>query len=178
MDCPGTCPHLQAGRAYEAEKRTLDPDLLARVQPLGDDFILKFSPIMDALSIGVVEEYQTSQWLVDNDVIEVYKALGSTLKTLDSGIHYESLPEGSVRVSLYRRLKESVDQFMRPQGDGSRILRVSEAVQVMDFLVFAATVNSNPRPKSRQYLDWITGMAATRVVPEQQTNRTSRLIVP
>jgi hypothetical protein len=169
---------LQAGRAYEAEKRTLDPDLLARVQPLGDDFILKFSPVMDGLSIGVVEEYQTSQWLVDNDVIEVYKALGLTLKTLDSGIHYESLPEGSVRLSLYRRLKEILDEFMRPQGDGSRTLRVSEALQVMDFLVFAATVNSNPRPKSRQYLDWLTGVAAERLALEQQSNPTGRLIGP
>src|SRR5689334_20805974 len=67
IDCPAGCPHLQAGRLYEAEKRPLDPELAARVQPLGQEFILKFSPIMDALSLAVAEERLSSPWLVDND---------------------------------------------------------------------------------------------------------------
>jgi len=45
------------------------------------------------LTRSVAEERLDSPWLVDNDVIEVYKALSATMKTLSSGIYYESLPE-------------------------------------------------------------------------------------
>lgn len=176
IDCPAACSYLQAGRSYESERRTLDPDLLARVKPLGDDFLYRFSAVMNVLSLGVLEERQRSPWLVDVDVIEAYKGLHSTLKTLEGGIHYETVPEGAVRASLYHRLKKMLDGMMQAQADGTPALKVSEAMQVMDFLAFAATVNSNPRPKSRQYLDWITGMATAAGAAQEQ--QSSRLIVP
>ena len=49
-------------------------------------------------------------WTVD--VEEVYRALSATMKTLSSGIYYESLPEGAVRISLFRRLKAILDALM------------------------------------------------------------------
>lgn len=98
-----------------------------------------------------------SPWLVDNDVIEVFKCVTATMKTLSSGIYYESLPEGPLRLSLFRRVKAILDEIMKPDPNRvSSVLRVSEAVDVMEFLTFAAQANSSIRPKSRRYLDWIT----------------------
>jgi hypothetical protein len=175
IDCPSSCSHLIAGRSYEAEKRVPDPELTSKVQKYSNDFIYRFSPVLDAISRSVAEERLNSPWLVDNDVVEVYRALSSTMKTLASGIYYETLPEGPVRLALFRRVKAQLDQLMQPSTAPDRqALKVSEAVDVLDFLTFAAQANSSIRPKSRRYLDWLTEM--TGLTPS--TEQSSGLILP
>jgi len=175
IDCPSSCPHLIAGRTYEAEKRVPDPELANKVEKYSSDFIYRFSPVLDAISRSVVEERLKSPWLVDNDVIEVYRSLSATMKTLSSGIYYETLPEGTVRIALFRRLKVQIDELMQPSPNADRrILKASEAVDVLDFLTVAAQANSGIRPKSRRYLDWLNSMAGVATPSEQS----SGLILP
>ena len=175
IDCPGSCPYLQASRSYEAEKRMPDPQLAAKIQKYDDNFIHRYSPVLDTISRAVVEERLNSPWLVDNDVIEVYKSLSATMKTLSSGIYYESLPDGPARISLFRRLKSLLDQLMQPaEGADRQSLKVSEALDVLDFLTFAVQANSSVRPKSRRYLDWLSSMAGVAPSAEQS----SGLILP
>jgi hypothetical protein len=175
IECPAACPHLQVGRAYESEKRPVDPTLSARIQNLGEDFVRRFSWVMDVLCTEVLVEYRTSQWLLDSDVIEAYKALGQSFKTLDSGIYYDSLPENAVQRSLYSRLKGTLEKLMLPDAGRPTPLRASDVVNVMDFLVFVASANSNPRPKSRQYLHFLSSIAVSR---DSSEGETSRLILP
>jgi hypothetical protein len=166
---------LIAGRSYEAEKRTPDPELAGKVEKYSNDFVYRFSPVLDAISRSVVEERFKAPWLVDNDVIEVYKSLSATMKTLSSGIYYESLPAGSTRISLFRHLKSQIDELMQPDPAGARpALKVSEAVDVLDFLTVAAQANSGVRPKSRRYLDWLSHVSGTVPSAEQS----SGLILP
>jgi hypothetical protein len=175
IDCPSSCPHLIAGRSYEAEKRIPDPELVQKVEKYSNDFVYRYAPILDEISRSVVEERFQSPWLVDNDVIDVYKSLSSTMKTLSSGIYYETLPEGSVRISLFRRIKAKLDELMQPSASADkRILKVTEAVDVLDFLTVAVQANSSVRPKSRRYLDWLAQMSGLSPAAEQ----TSGLILP
>ena len=162
---------------YEMEKesRIPDPELAAKVQRFDDSFVERNHPIMDAVCMAVAEERPNAPWLVDSDVIEVYKALAATMKTLSSGIYYESLPDGSVRISLFRRLKAVFDELMQPgPGAERRILKVSEASDVLDFLTVAAEANSSIRPRSRRYIDWVSEMFS-RNAPARQS---SGLIIP
>jgi hypothetical protein len=127
------------------------------MQKYDDRFAGRNQYVLAAINGAVVEERLSSPWLVDNDVIEVYRALASTMRTLSSGIYYESLPEGPVRLALFRRLKDAVDQLMEPDPEGRRsILKASEAVEILDFLTLVALLNSSIRPRSRRYLDWIS----------------------
>jgi hypothetical protein len=175
IDCPSSCPHLIAGRSYEAEKRIPDPELVQKVEKYSNDFVYRYAPILDEISRSVVEERFQSPWLVDNDVIDVYKSLSSTMKTLSSGIYYETLPEGPVRISLFRRIKAKLDELMQPSASADkRILKVTEAVDVLDFLTVAVQANSSVRPKSRRYLDWLAQMSGLSPAAEQ----TSGLILP
>jgi len=175
IDCPSSCPHLIAGRSYEAEKRIPDPELAQKVEKYSNDFVYRYAPILDEISRSVVEERLQSPWLVDNDVVEVYKSLSATMKTLSSGIYYETLPDGPVRISLFRRLKAKLDELMQPSADADkRILKVTEAVDVLDFLTVAVQANSSVRPKSRRYLDWLAQMSGLSPAAEQ----TSGLILP
>jgi len=173
IDCPSACPHLKTGRSYESEKRTPAPDLAARVQAFDNNFVFRYSPILDEISRAIIEERRDSQWLVDADVFEVFSALVATLKTLSSGIHYETLPDGSVRLSLFRRLKALLDGLMEEQPDSQHSpLRVSEAMQVLEFLTLAGMLKSNARPRSRQYLDWLNTRGG------EEPDQSGRLILP
>ena len=173
IDCPSSCAHLQAGRSYESERKPLDPQLAARARHFGEGFVNQYGPVLDGLSRAVADERLASPWLVDMDVAEVYKSLATTMKTLSSGIYYESLPEGAIRLSLFRRLKSILDTLMEPSGQ-QLALRLSEVLDILDFLVLAVTANSSGRPRSRQYLDWISAISGVSSPPAE----TIRLIIP
>jgi len=164
-----------AGRAYEGDSRVPDPELAAAVQGFDKNFIYRHSPVLNRVCLAVFDERAVSPWLVDNDVIEVFKGLASTMKTLSSGIYYETLPESAIQISLFRRLKELLDGFMQPQPQGlEHSLKVSDAIDILNFLTLSATVNSNRRPRSRQYLDMLNSLAA-QAAPEK---RAGNLVLP
>ncbi|HEY2384795.1 MAG TPA: hypothetical protein VGK48_26770 [Terriglobia bacterium] len=174
IDCPSSCPYLKTSRSYELDKPIPDAEGAAKIQRFGDGFVEKYYGILDMLSLAIIEERMSSAWLVDHDVIEVLKALHETFKTLSGGIYYESLPDGPVRQALFRRLKEVLDELMRSDPGAERILKVSEALDILDFLTAVAQVNSSERPKSRRYLDWIYERYAAQI-PAQPS---SGLIIP
>ena len=164
-----------AGRIYESDRRTPDPQLESAVQKFDKTFTYRHTPVLNAVCLAICEERTAVSWLLDTDVIEVLKDLAKTMKTLSSGIYYESLPESIVRVSLFHRLKKLFDEFMQPQPKSlQQSLKVSEAIDVLTFLTYVATVNSNSRPRSRQYLDLLNNMAEQTA----QERRAGNLIVP
>jgi hypothetical protein len=173
IDCPSSCYFLIAGRAYEGDTREPDPDLVSVVQRLDRNFIHRRSAILNAVCLEVMEERKFAPWLVDTDVIETLKSLAATMNTLESGIYYETVPESSIQASLFRRLKTLLDGVLQPQGP-MELLKVSEVVEVLNFLTVTATVNANSRPRSRQYLDLLNSMAE-KAAPER---RTGSLIIP
>ena len=174
IDCPSSCGYLKASRSYESEKPIVDPELIAKIRKYDNSFVERFHFVLAAINGTVIEERMGSPWLVDKDVIEVYKALASTMRTLSSGIYYESLPDGTVQLSLFRRLKKVFDELMQPDPSGNHpMLKSSEAVDILDFVTFAAQMNSSTRPRTRRYLDWIT---ETFGYPQPQ--QSSGLIIP
>jgi hypothetical protein len=174
IDCPSSCVHLRTGRSYESERKPPDPQLVARARSFREDFIGAYGSILNELGKAVAEERLMSPWLVDLDVADVYRALTSTMKTLSSGIYYESVPEGPVRISLFRRLKAVLDRLMEPSDTQHRLLRVTEVLEILDFLLLSCSANSSGRPRSRQYLDWISAVSGLDTpAPESR-----RLIIP
>ena len=174
IDCPSSCTYLKASRSYELEKPIVDSELMNKIRKYDNSFVERFQYVLETINRGVSEDRMTSPLLVDNDVIEVYKSLAATMKTLSSGIYYESLPDSAVRVSLFRRLKDAIDELMQPDAASDHpTLKASEAVDVLDFVTLAAQMNSSVRPRSRQYLDWI---AETFGYP--QARQQSGLIIP
>jgi len=178
IDCPSSCPYLKAGRSYQAKKHIPAAETTAHAREFDESFVARHAAALNELSRAIVEQRMDSPWLVDNDVIEVYKAVSATLKTLSSGIYYETLPEGPVRIALFRRVKALLDNLMdRALDRGQETLKVSEAVDLLDFLMLTANANSNARPKSRQYLDWLAGVAGMADVAGESA-RLARLIIP
>jgi hypothetical protein len=164
-----------AGRAYESDRRTPDPQLESAVQKFDKAFTYRHTPVLNAVCLAICDERAAAPWLFDTDVIEVLKDLTRTMKTLSSGIYYESLPESVVRVSLFHRLKRLFDGFIQPQPQIlEQSLKISDAIDILTFLTYVATVNSNSRPRSRQYLDLLNNMAEQTA----QEKRAGNLIAP
>ena len=85
------------------------------------------------------------------------------------------MPEGPIRQALFRRLKDIVDQLMEVDPTRERrVLKVSEATDMIDFMTIVALANSSVRPKSRRYLDWVAERFEDRMKPEPSTG----LIIP
>ena len=126
-------------------------------------FFEQYHVVLDAVTHAVIQEHRQSKWLVDLDVLEVFKCLKTTMKTLSNGIYYELLPDGPTRLSLFRRLKGIFDELMQPDPSAGRnILKATETIEVLDFLTFVAQGHSSIRPKSRRYLDWVAEKFADR----------------
>jgi hypothetical protein len=174
IDCPSSCTYLKASRSYEAEKPIMDAELMAKIRRYDNSFFQRHHHVLMHVYDNVVEERMASPWLVDKDVLETYNALAATMRTLSSGIYYESLPEGAVRISLFRRLKDAFDHLMRPDSASEHpVLKASEAIDVLDFLTLVAQMNSGVRPRSRRYLDWISENFGN-----SQPQQSSGLIIP
>src|SRR5262245_32596773 len=174
IDCPSSCVYLKSGRSYENETKPPAPDVVARARSFRPDFVSEYAPVLEILGRAVAEERLRSPWMVDQDVLEVYRALGATMRTLSSGIYYETLPEGPARIAIFRNLKTILDSMMAPSDAQQRALRVSEVGEILDFLYLAVSANSSGRPRSRQYLDWLSEMF--KVAPPSPES--GRLIIP
>ena len=174
IDCPGSCVYLKSGRSYESETKRVDPDIVARARSFRPNFLSEYGPVLEIFGRAIAQERQQSPWIVDQDVMEVCRALNATMKTLSSGIHYETLPEGPARIALFRALKTILDTVMSPSGPQQRALRVSEALEILDFLFLAVAAKSSGRPRSRQYLDWLSATFELASPPPES----GRLIIP
>jgi len=174
IDCPSDCAYLKSGRIYETEKKPLTAESAGSIRRFDDAFLHQYGLLIFGIYKEIVEERRLQPTMLDHDVVEVYKSLGATLKTLSSGLLYESLPEGGpMQTVLFRRLRNFIDSLISPESQEQRALRVSEAEAIVEFLVASASINGTDRPKSRRYLDWLTGIMA-----ESSPKEENRIILP
>lgn len=171
IDCPADCEYLAQGRAWEAGRQ--EPP--ARANTFGAQFLSRHGAAIGAVVQAVIGERATNPALLDSDVAAALAALRATLRTLDAGLYYETRPEGSLAAaSLYQRLKALLDDWIRtrsPDSEDPRVLKVSEASAILEFLESTGQHRGSDRPRSRQFLDWLGEAAPSEAGP-------GRLIVP
>lgn len=173
IDCPSDCAYLHAGRSFRSEREPARQPSRSRMQ-YDEKFFSRHAPVIATLAKVIVEERNRTPNIVDNDSIQAYLSLKSTLETLSNGLYYETAPENNVvAAALFRRMKESVDQMMLPNKDGP-LLTIIDALNVVDFMISTAEFHSSGRPKTREYLDWL----ATMLPQASKQKEHSGLIVP
>jgi hypothetical protein len=172
IDCPSDCVHLKTGREWEAGRGNSVPARPPR--EFSQQFVQRHGIAISALSQAIVDARRQWPAMVDSDVRSALEALEATAKTLESGLYYETLPEGAALAdSLYHSLKSVLDELIEAPKVGPA-LRVSDARSILEFLISTCEFHANSRPKSRRYLDWLGTM-----VPERdQKEEPNRLILP
>lgn len=158
IDCPAGCEHLLAARRWEAEHRkpippgeVPYPDV--RFPP---DLIREHRAAVSALGLTLLGYTREASDAVDADALAALAALAEAARTLAAGIYFERPPEAGHARALYDRLAAALREMRDPaRAPGAPPLRDSDAFHLLVFLLRVARLETNGRPRSRAFLDFL-----------------------
>jgi len=179
IDCPPDCPHLVAAHRYEAEHRKHIgiEDLPYRHVQVRPDFVYEHWDVVAGLAATILQFQIQDPQLNDSVATAVIEALVETYRTLGTGIYYERPPDAPLARALYRQLGQFLQEFRdeRAARAGLRTLQDSDVFQLLVFLLRIAKQETNGRPRSRAFLDFLRIRFPLPAVPAKEP---SRIIVP
>lgn len=179
IDCPSDCPYLIAARRYEAEHRK---PLSGNEYPYRDivvreDFVYEHWPAIIGVASAILSFQSQHRAVSDSDVLPAIAAMAETLRTLGTGIIYERPPDGPVARALYGAIGEALQETRKREAErtGTPALKDSDAFLLMVFLLRVAKQESNGRPRSRAFLDFLR---ARFPLPAEAAKEEPRIIIP
>jgi hypothetical protein len=179
IDCPSDCAHLITARRWEREHRKpIAPDSVPYPDlAIPAHLIHDRRPVISRLGLTILQAANENRELKDTDAIDAISALADTFRTLGTGLYYEKPPEGPAARALYGQLAAFLAELKKEetQQTGFGGLKDSEAYQLLVFLLRVAKYETNGRPLSRAFLDFLRAQFPRS--PEAQPEP-SRIIVP
>lgn len=159
IDCPADCEHLLAARRWEAEHRKpLPPEQVpypdVRFPP---ELVREHRAAVSALGLALLGYAREAPDAVDADALAALAALAEAQRTLAAGIYFERPPEAGHSRALYDRLAASLREARERQSPepGAPPLRDSDAFRLLVFLLRVGRLETNGRPRSRAFLDFL-----------------------
>ncbi|MFZ0880525.1 MAG: hypothetical protein WA002_13575, partial [Candidatus Acidiferrales bacterium] len=179
IDCPSDCTHLVAARRWEREHRKpIAPGEVPYPElAIPADLIHERRPLISGLAYTILKAAMETPALDDSGAIEALAALAEMFRTLGTGLYYERSPDAPLARSVYEKIGAFLQDVKKAetQNTGFGGLRDSEAFRVLAFLLRVAKYETNGRPRSRAFLDFLRAQFPR--TPETQPE-TSRIIVP
>jgi hypothetical protein len=179
IDCPVDCPHLIAAHRYEAEhqKPVGIEDLPYRDIQVRPDFVYERWDVIAGLAGTILEFQIQKKELNDSTTAGAIEALAETYRTLGTGIYYERPPDAPLPRALYAQLGQFLEDFRQERAAHMHFaaLKDSDVFQLLVFLLRVAKQETNGRPRSRAFLNFLR---ARFPLPAGQMKEPSRIIVP
>jgi hypothetical protein len=179
IDCPPDCPYLVAARRYEDEHRR---PLSREALPYPDvksprDLFHERRPVVAGLGYTIVKFAGENRELRDTDAFAALEALAETYRTLGSGLYYERPPAAALPQGLYGRLAQFLQDYKKEeaQRSGFPALKDSETFHLLVFLLRLGRQQTNGRPRSRAFLDFLRAQFPKVAEAEREA---SRIILP
>jgi len=179
IDCPPDCSHLVTAHRYEAEHRK---PISAEEFPYRDvdfpaEFVSERWAIVTSLAVAILDFQIQNRELTDASAYSALEALAETYRTLESGIYYERPPERPLDRALYGRIAEFVQDWRKQEAErtGLSSLKDSEIFRLLVFLLRVAKRETNGRPRSRAFLDFLRTHFPPAAGAEKEA---PRIIVP
>ena len=177
--CPSDCPYLIAARRYEAEHRKplTGDEYPYRDTVVREDFVYERWPVVAGLAAAILGFHLQNKDLNDAAIFSALEALAETLRTLGTGIYYERPPDAPLARSLYAQLAEFIQEAKKQESarTGFSALKDSEIFRLIIFLLRLGKTETNGRPRSRAFLDFLR---ARFPIPAEAAKDTSRIIMP
>jgi len=181
IDCPVDCGYLIAAHRYELKQNKPVP--VSEV-PFPDvevprDLISLNRSVVSGLAFAILRSAAENPSANDTDVLTALHALAEKFRTLGSGIYYEKPPAGGPPQAVYVALDKFIEDFKQKLAEQGGATRVKDS-DIFYFLVFLLRVGrqqTNGRPKSRAYLEFLRGQfpkSAAAAAPSEAP----RIIVP
>lgn len=180
IDCPLDCTYLRESRKYEREKPTKLDELPFKDVALSDNFVYEFEMFIGQIGYHIMHYALQNPRTVDQEIIDALDKLVRTYQTEQSGIYYESLPEESGALGLFREVKLFIDGLQKQQQERGNIaaVKTGDLIRSLVFLLRMACVNTNGRPRGRYFIDFLRLTFPEQAHAQAQAKEEPRLIVP
>ncbi|MGH9688462.1 MAG: hypothetical protein ACRD5K_15370 [Candidatus Acidiferrales bacterium] len=179
IDCPLDCSYLIAAHRYEAEHRKpiSSDNVPYRDVYVPVDFVYEHWPLVAGIGGTTLNLQREHRDLHDGVVISAIEALAETYRTLGTGIYYERPPEMTAARDLYAAIGQFLQEFRKSESSraGFVTLKDSDVFQVLVFLLRLAKQETNSRPHSRAFLDFLRQRFP---LPAEAEKNSPRIIAP
>jgi len=164
IDCPLDCSYLIAAHRYEREQREAEhgKSLPPEQYPYKDvefsvDFVYQHWPIVAGIATAILTFQSQHRDLHDSEIFTATERLAETYRTLGTGIYYERPPEALLPAALYSEIQRFLQEFRKAEAaqTGFSSLKDSEIFQLFVFLLRMNKAESNSRPRSRAFLEFL-----------------------
>ncbi|MGD0957651.1 MAG: hypothetical protein ABR953_12615 [Candidatus Acidiferrales bacterium] len=179
IDCQPDCPHLIAAHRYESEHRkpVSGEDLSYRNISVPVDFVYERWPVIAGVATTVLSFQIQNRELTDGAALAAIEALAETYRTLGTGIYYERPPDAPLARALYGQINQFLEDFRKNEAGrtGFTALKDSDVFHLLVFLLRVGKQETNGRPRSRAFLDFLR---VRFPLPAEATKEAPRIIVP
>ncbi len=176
IDCPFECAFLQQAHRFEVERRQPPAEIAFASHEVPRHFVEEKQRFISGLAVTLLEAAlelssstapaagQSSPLVLggvrDEDLRAALDSLIRTYETLSTGLVYETLPEGPVRLRLYHGLQEFIEQFRKEEAEraGMALTRDGDVLRSLVFLRRLAQRHDNGRPRGRLFLGFLRRM--------------------
>jgi hypothetical protein len=159
IDCLPDCPHLITAHRYESEHRKPIsaaelpyPDLTVPV-----DFVYEHWNLIAGVATAILNFQLQNRELADGAALSAIEALVEAYRTLGTGIYYEHPPDMPVARALYGEINRLLQEFRKEDAGrpGMTRLKDTEVSHLLVFLLRVGKQETNGRPRSRAFLDFL-----------------------
>lgn len=175
IDCPFECDYLQQAHRYEMERKELPAEFAFPAHEVPRTFVEENQQFIGGMAATLLQHASQVPGIRDDDLRTVLDSLIRTYETLATGLVYESLPDGSMRVQLFRQLQSFVEEWRKREAEqlGVARLRDADVLKSLVFLRRLAQTHDNGRPRGRLFYGYLR-----RMFPNVTGREAPSLIVP
>jgi hypothetical protein len=184
LDCPSDCPYLQQARQHEKPRAPSESDreaLFPQIE-ISEQFLYEREQLIVGLSFALARSARANRDLMDRDLIAALTSLGKSYETLvKSSLIYEPPTANVTHQAIAAEVAAMVKEFREEEEKhtGYNLLRDSDVLKALVFLLRMGYGRTSGRPKSRAFVDFLFAQ-----FPEKQSiiaapeEAGSRIIVP
>ncbi len=160
LSCPLECEYLQEAHLHEKPVPVREDEILYPEIRVTEEFLRDHEELVLFCVYSLLQAALRTSGAVDADVMPALEALIQTLRTLQSGLVYETRPENSIAAAIQRDFSKSLADYekLRQEREGLSAPRTSDVLSVLVFLHRLGQQNQNGRPRGRMYLGLLRRM--------------------
>jgi hypothetical protein len=157
VDCPLDCVYLREARVREKPAEVNPAGIPFSDLQVPRRFVQEHEAPFMLVVDSVVRAIHSNSEAIDNDVRDALESLIRTYKTLQSGLLYETLPEGPIAAGIYHRAQQEIaegrQKIASNTGTSVRDADVLSALLLVQRTVYRY---NNGRRRGRAFIDYLT----------------------
>src|SRR5712671_137700 len=115
VDCPFDCIYLKESRRYDWKKSPPLDSLPFPETEVTEGFLAENEQFIGQIGLVLLNYALENPKTTDHDLKGALEKMVRTDETLSSGIYYESVPEESSQIGLFRAVKTFLDEYQEKQ---------------------------------------------------------------